>query len=241
MVSNKLCNWLVNFHFNLENNSKLMNQQGTSEKCRNSYSFQMSLIFPFRNRSSNPWFRVERGARWVLFSDVTASISDGVRGRAFARERCASGTCALTISPVITKQPRDACPGAMSIDQLSVSDAIYAIASCAPWVGRLLLLQVASEGRHVRFAAAAAAVLPSPICIARSSTRPGTTRYVRSHPEPEKTSRRLLLGDPRLRPRLQETRFSLPPIVARRTRGDATAIAECRRRVRGDNDSRWEG
>lgn len=174
--------------------------------------------------NSNVISRSERSARSVLFSNVTASISKHA-GRVRKKTRCASGTCALTISPVITKQPRDACPGAMSIDQLSVSDAIYAIASCAPWVGRLLLLQVASEGRHVRFAAAAAAVLPSPIRIARSSTRPGTTRSVRSHPQPEKTSRRLLLRDPRLRPR-QETRFSLPPIVARRTRGDATTIAE---------------
>lgn len=108
----------------------------------------------------------------------------------------------------------------MSIDQLTVSDAIYAIASCAPWVG-WLLLQVASEGRYVRFAAAA--VLPSLICIARSSSRPGTTWDVRSQSEPQKTSWWIFLEDPRVWSR-KETRFSLPPIVARRTRGDATAI-----------------
>lgn len=170
-----------------------------------------------------------------MFSNVTASISDDLRDRHVGK-RCASGTCALTISPAITKQPRDACPGAISIDQLSVSDAIYAIASCAPWVGRLLL-QVASEGRHVRFAAAA--VLPSPIRIARSPTRPGTARNVRSQPGPEKTSRRAFPEDPRLRPR-QEARLSLPSIVARRARSDATAIARRRRRVRGDNNLRWE-
>lgn len=66
---------------------------------------------------------------------IMAGISSDLRGR-FARERCAPGTCvlstcarSLTISPAITKQPGDACPAATSIDQLSVSDAIYAIAS----------------------------------------------------------------------------------------------------------------
>lgn len=139
-----------------------------------------------------------------------------------------------TISLVITKRfkererERDACPDARyvhrSIEHVRCN---LRIRFSIPWVGRLLL-QVASEGRHARFAVVVVVVAilsSSTVRIARSSRE---TQGARSQPELERTTdRQIFLEDSRrwIRSREDVSRLSFPPAVAHRTRSDATAIA----------------
>ncbi|XP_050459702.1 uncharacterized protein LOC126855791 isoform X1 [Cataglyphis hispanica] len=101
------------------------------------------------------------------------------------------------------------------------------------------LIEVASEGRHARFAVVVVVVVAIPsssiVRIARFSTHPREMQGARSQPELERTTDgRTLLEDPRrwIRSREDVSRLSFPPAVAHRTRSDATAIAPDERRCR---------